>query len=189
MVQVDCYHTKRLNIRPYQPIDFSNFLLLLTHPLVKSLLGASSFLSRPYLVKKFLEQIIEKKAAGERWLLYSIFHRYDNELIGGCGFKIDREYANAEIFYFLFPKYWGEGLMLEACRSLLNNCLSLIGLQGVYAFVMSENIRAQRVLEKLAFKYSKVINLDRYGRSGKVQKWAMDYSKYRTRIAGSFKNP
>ena len=175
LLQIDCYHTKRLNIRPYQQIDFHNFLLLLTHPLVKFPLGAHLFLPRPYLLNKYLEQLIQKKATEQRWLLYSIFYKNDKQLIGGCGFKVDREYANAEIFYFLSPKYWGEGLMVEACRPLLDASFSQIGLQNIYAFVILENIRAQRVLEKLAFKYSKVICLNRYSQRKKVQQWALGY--------------
>ncbi len=174
MSKVCWHHTKRLIVCPFQYRDSNQFFLLLTHSQVNFSLGASRFLSSPHLVKQFLEQISRKRDSVQSWLLYSIFDRNNHQLIGGCGFKINSKYINGEIFYLLFPEYWGRGLAVEACRPLLDEALHKFGLQKVYALILPENIRAQRVAEKLGFKYLKMIHLDRYGQRRIVGQWILD---------------
>jgi [ribosomal protein S5]-alanine N-acetyltransferase len=165
--------TERLKVRSFQDIDSNDFLLLLTNPLVNIFLGGSRFLSNPHLVKQFLRQMSLDHSGSNPWLLYSIFNKNNHQLIGGCGIKTELKNQKAEIFYLLFPSYWGQGFAVEACRPLLENAINQFGLQKVYALILPENIRAQRVAEKLGFKYFKMVNLGRYKRKEKVQQWIL----------------
>ncbi len=174
MSKVCWYYTKRLKLRPFQYIDSNNFFQLLTHPLIKPSLGASKFLAHPHLVKKFLEQMSSEKNKPQSWLLYSIFDKNDHQFIGGCGYKVDSEYINAEMFYLLFPEFWGKGLAVEACTALLDNSLKRFGLQKIHAFILPENIRAQRVAVKLGFSYLEMVELNRYDQKRLVQKWNLN---------------
>jgi len=166
--------TKRLKVRSFQDIDTNDFFLLLTNPLVNNFLGGSLFLSNPYLVKQFLRQMSLDYSELNPWLLYSIFNKNNHRLIGGCGIKTELKNQKAEIFYLFFPSYWGQGLAVEACRPLLENTLNQFGLEKVYAHILPENIRAQRVAEKLGFKYFKMVNLNRYKKKRKVQQWNLN---------------
>lgn len=174
MSPVSYYQTKRLEIRRFQHLDFDHFFLLLTHPKISASLNASQFLFCPHLVKRFLEQVTSEKDMAQSWLLYSILDRVDYQFIGGCGLKIEHENQEAEIFYLLFPEYWGNGLAVEACRPILDGLLNQSVVQKVHAFIIPENTRAQRVVEKLGFKYSTMIHLDRYGQKRKVGQWILD---------------
>ena len=138
-------------------------------------MGASRFLSRPRQVRQFLEQMSQGKDNNQLWLLYSIFDKNDHQFIGGCGYKVDSEYINAEMFYLLFPEFWGKGLATEACHPLLDNYLKQFGLQKIHAFILPENIRAQRVAVKLGFSYLEMLELNRYDQKRLVQKWNLNF--------------
>ena len=171
-----CYQIKNLIIRPYHDKDFQDFFLLLTNPLVNSSLGITEFSNNPQMLRKFLTQMSLKKNTNNPWLLYSIFNKLDKHLVGGCGFKVDLKQINinAELFFMLFPRYWGQGLMLEAARPLMDNITRNFGWKQVYALILPENIRAQRVVAKLGFQYDQLIDLNRYDLKTQVQRWILE---------------
>lgn len=166
--------TERLKVRSFQDIDSNDFFLLLTNPLINIFLGGSRFLSNPHLVKQFLRQMSLDYSESNPWLLYSIFNKNNHQLIGGCGIKTELKNQKAEIFYLFSPSFWGQGLAVEACRPLLENALNQFRLEKVYAHILPENIRAQRVAEKLGFKYFGMVKLSRYKRKEKVQQWILN---------------
>jgi ribosomal-protein-alanine N-acetyltransferase len=167
------YQTKKLIIRPYQDRDFQDFLILLANPLVNSSLGITEFSNNPQMVRKFLTQMSSKKY-NNTWLLYSIlFNKLDKHLIGGCGFKVDTNQISAELFFMLFPRYWGQGLMVEAIHLLLDNITCDFGWKQIYALILPENTRAQRVVAKLGFQYDQLTDLNRYDLKTQVQRWIL----------------
>jgi len=165
--------TERLEVRSFQDADNNDFFLLLTNPLVNSSVGAAQFLSHPHLVNQFLKQMLLKDDVSQSWLLYSILDRANHQFIGGCGIKIEQENRRGEIFYLLFPRYWGRGLAAEACRPILDNAFNQCGLGSIEVLIIPENRRAQRVAHKLGFRYLKTVHLNRYGQRRKVQKWTL----------------
>ena len=171
-------YTKRLLIRSFQSIDTHDFFRLFTHPRVNSSLGANPLFSKPHRVIRFLEQMSIQRNAIHSWLLYSIFERFHNRLIGGCGLKLNREETGTEIFYLLYPGYWGKGFAVEACLPVLKNTFVEFHLQNINAYILPENIRGQRVAAKLGFRFLKVVNLNRYGQTGKVQKWMINMRSF-----------
>jgi len=172
----DCFYTKHLQVCLFKPLDADQFHRLLSHPMVHSFLGASSFLSRPELIRDFLQQVSRKKDdfRSQAWLLYSVFDKITLQFIGGCGFKMDWENANTEIFYLLFPEFWGKGLAVEACIPILDNLFKQLGIKNVNALIDPENKRAQRVAAKLGFKPIKTIQLNRYDQKIEAQHWNLE---------------
>lgn len=174
MSQTGVHYTERLIVRPFQHKDSHHFFLLLTHPMVNSSIGAFQFSSHPHLVKHFLAQFSSAGEIAHSWLLYSIIARNDDQLIGGCGLKLNPNHMNAEIFYLLYPEYWGKGFAAEACRFLLDDAVHQYRLKNVYAFIMPENIRTQRVAKKLGFRNVENLKLFRYSQKIEVQKWMLN---------------
>ena len=166
--------TERLKVRSFQDIDSNDFFLLLTNPLVNIFLGGSRFLSNPHLVKQFLKQMSLDHSELNPWLLYSIFKKDDDRFIGSCGLKTEPENRGGELFYIFFPEFWGEGFAVEALRSIMKHVFDQYDLKNIVAYILPENIRAQRVAEKLGFKYFKMVNLNRYKKKRKVQQWNLD---------------
>lgn len=176
MLGVSCLYTQRLKVCPFQSVDTDQFLRLFTHPLVIKSLGAHRFSSHPHIVKQFLRQrslrSLESNVS-KSWFLYSFFDRTNYKLIGGGGIKVSPKYNNAEIFYLLFPEYWGQGLAVEAFTVLLDHLFRQLGLQTVIALIKPENVRAQRVAEKLGFRFLKSTKLNRYNQNIQVHQWTL----------------
>jgi [ribosomal protein S5]-alanine N-acetyltransferase len=90
--------------------------------------------------------------AEQRGVRWAIAPRQGGELIGSCGFwRIDTSHFRAEIGYELDPEHWGQGLMPEALRAMLDFGFTNMGLHSVEANIDPDNHGSRRVLEKLGF--------------------------------------
>ena len=90
---------------------------------------------------------------GIRW---GIARKSDNYLIGSCGFTWDREATAAEVGYELASQFWGQGIMSEALRVILQYGFDR-GVEFVIAQIMLENLASRRLLEKLGFQSQGVL--------------------------------
>jgi ribosomal-protein-alanine N-acetyltransferase len=81
---------------------------------------------------------------------------------GAVGFNALGECS--EIAYHLVPRYWGRGLMSEACRAAISWVAAEFGSRSVEAFVEPDNVRSCRLIHKLKFAPSgeSVAGADRY---------------------------
>ncbi len=92
--------------------------------------------------------------------------RAEGRLIGTCGyFDWNKAHRRAEIGYDLWKAYWGSGLMPDALRTLLRYGFAEMNLHRISATVHTENVRSQRVLEKLGFEREGILR-DFYGQDG-----------------------
>ena len=75
-------------------------------------------------------------------------------------------HARAEIGYALARKYWGQGLMTEAVRAMLDYGFNLLRLNRIEARCDVENIASWRVMEKAGMKFEGVLrqNIFLHGR-------------------------
>ena len=74
----------------------------------------------------------------------------------------DWKNKNAEIGYWLGKKHWGEGLMTEAVRLILNFGFGNLRLHRIYARLFEENTGSARVLEKCGFNLEGRMREERY---------------------------
>ncbi len=84
---------------------------------------------------------------------YGLFNKGNRELVGTCGFHcwergID---SRAEIGFDLSSEFWGQGLMQEALVEVLRMGVNIMKLDVIEATVEQENIRSQRLLNKMRF--------------------------------------
>jgi ribosomal-protein-alanine N-acetyltransferase len=92
-----------------------------------------------------------EKMPNFKW--WGIELKAEGHLIGTCGYcRWTRQHHWAEVGYDLCPDYWGQGLMPEALRALLRYGFQEMELNRVEATTHTENLRSQRVLEKLGFQ-------------------------------------
>lgn len=71
--------------------------------------------------------------------------------MGAIGLEPGKTDDQAEIGYWLAPPYWGQGLMAEAISAVTRLAFSE-GYPGVEAYVYVQNVRNQRLLERLGFR-------------------------------------
>ena len=70
---------------------------------------------------------------------------------------IDENDSSCEIGYVLGEAYWGNGMMTEALKVVLDFCFTQAGFQKVRARYVSLNPASGRVMEKAGMSYLKTI--------------------------------
>lgn len=122
---------------------------LAAHPDV----AATTLIPHPYPPNgaiQFVEEVtLPRRAAGTQ---YSFVMVEDDEVVGHISLKhVDRERGEAEVGYWVGRPYWGRGYASEALRLVLDVAFGEVGLERVYAHVLTHNPASGRVLEKLGF--------------------------------------
>lgn len=73
--------------------------------------------------------------------------------IGTCGFhRWDKMHRRAEIGYDTCPSYWGQGLMAEAVRAIIDSAFARMSLHRLDALVCCGNHRSINLLQKMGFQ-------------------------------------
>jgi len=75
------------------------------------------------------------------------------EVIGCiCLDHVNFEHQNAEIGYWLGSEYWGQGMITEACKLILDFAFKKLKLHRIYGFSFGDNPASQIVFKNLGFK-------------------------------------
>jgi ribosomal-protein-alanine N-acetyltransferase len=91
-----------------------------------------------------------------------LFERGDEDLIGTCGYEVlKRGDKRGEIGCDLSRHCWGQGLMREALRAVIDYSFSGLGLHRIEAYVLADNARARRLLRNLGFRAEGVLRAHR----------------------------
>ena len=77
-----------------------------------------------------------------------------------------------EIGYVLSREYWGQGLMPEAVKAVIDWLFQEVGLDFIICGHFDHNARSRRVIEKCGFRYVKTVPFET--RLGTVET-ALDY--------------
>lgn len=92
---------------------------------------------------------------GIRW---AITLAGQDRFIGSCGhWRLIKEHHRSEIGYDLLRQYWGQGIMAEALRAILRFGFEEMELHATEAQIDPENLRSQKVLERLGFRQDGLI--------------------------------
>lgn len=91
-----------------------------------------------------------------RW---GIFSKADNCIIGTCGYNnwIQDYASRGEIGYDLDRSYWGQGIMREALRAMINYGFEAMELNRIEALVVLDADRSMNVLQKLGFQMEGIL--------------------------------
>jgi RimJ/RimL family protein N-acetyltransferase len=90
-----------------------------------------------------------------RFQYWPIHMLADNEHVGCCGlrpYKLEDEIH--ELGFHLRPKYWGQGLAVEAARAVIAFAFGTVGAKSLSAGHHPKNGSSKKVLEKLGFRYT-----------------------------------
>jgi [ribosomal protein S5]-alanine N-acetyltransferase len=112
--------------------------------------------------KAFIEKSIkERKENPRRTFELCITLKSTKELIGGCGFRINKENDKRGDFgYIINPEYWNKGYATEASKGLLDFMVENYGITEIEATCDVLNLPSKRVLEKCGLKMIKEIKND-----------------------------
>jgi [ribosomal protein S5]-alanine N-acetyltransferase len=99
---------------------------------------------RDYAVLRYLEGMAEP---------YAITIKPDPRPVGSCGcFWAAMQHQTMELGYWIAEPFWGKGLVVEACRAVLDFVFAEYGPERVQARVIEGNDASARVLAKLGFR-------------------------------------
>ncbi len=148
--------TTRLIVRTFEPADEAAWLALFSDPEVCRFLPAA-----PAPTPEIFQAAIESRLAMERELGYAMWAveaRGTGEFLGQCGLRpaatMDPN-AGSEIdlAYHFAAGSWGKGYATEAVTAVLAHAFGLLGLDGVMAVAMPDNVGSWRVMEKAGMRY------------------------------------
>lgn len=91
--------------------------------------------------------------------LYLVEEKESNKPIGMCGLLKRDILENPDIGYALIPEFWSKGYALEAARAVIGFEREKHGLNRILAVVNPDNQSSIRLLEKLDFRFERMIGL------------------------------
>ncbi|MFN8574437.1 MAG: GNAT family protein [Gemmatimonadaceae bacterium] len=112
--------------------------------------------SRPYTSIEQARALIRRVAMSrelESGIHWGITLRGDDTVIGKCAFSEWRKmHRRGEISYIIAREHWGQGLVSEAIRAMLDYGFDAMNLHSIEAGVTPGNEASTRMLERLGFK-------------------------------------
>jgi RimJ/RimL family protein N-acetyltransferase len=126
-------------------------------------------------VKKWFEPSPDRHM--KEFVVFTIYHKRDKRPIGSVGFgRINWVNRNANIFASIGePKYWGNGIVVEASKLLIKYGFTELNFYKIYAGVYSPNKRSLRAADKLGFEKEAILKEEMYvdGAYHDVHKFAL----------------
>ncbi len=155
--------TDRLVLRPFELSDLDDFYEYASVDGVGQMAGWL-----PHKNKEESLMILNKFIDGKRTFAIT----YNDKVIGSLGiekykeekFPEFKDKLARELGYVLAKDYWGQGLMPEAVKAVIDYCFNTLNLDMLFCAHFVENDRSRRVQEKCGFKHYKLGKFEtRYG--------------------------
>lgn len=78
--------------------------------------------------------------------------------IGTCGInEWEQDDHCAEAGFWIFPEYWGKGVMLECLSAMLDYCFTKLSLHRMQSMVEPDNPASWKLIEKLGFQLEGIL--------------------------------
>ena len=145
------FETPRLRLRPLRQRDEEAvYAVLSDERVVRYMLFPLFTRERAHT---FVSRVSQAPAAGQpSQLVLAMADRTDDALIGLTGLVLKPELEEGEVWYLLRPDRWGQGLVTEGVRPLVEHGFGALGLHRIWASCLPENPGSARTLEKLGFR-------------------------------------
>lgn len=150
--------TDRLRLRRLSPGDAEFILRLLNEPSFIANIGDKGVRTtddaRSYILNGPVASY-EKFGFG----LWLVEVKESGAAAGICGLLKREALEDADIGYALLPEYWSRGYAFEAASAVLASAGEKFGLRRVVAITSADNQNSIRLLERLGFRYVKMVRL------------------------------
>ena len=100
--------------------------------------------------------------------LYLVELKDTGDSIGICGLLKRDELDDVDIGFAILPKYWSKGYAVEAALAVTAYARKVIELNRIVAITKPDNTGSIRVLEKIGFRFEKMIKLSDEGHELKL---------------------
>jgi ribosomal-protein-alanine N-acetyltransferase len=109
------------------------------------------------ITKRILQSFITEKE------VFAVFHKGENKVIGSLGVHEPPSWVRKDerfkllsalkIGYVLAKDFWGQGLMPEAVKAVINYGFDTLGIDAFSIEHFVENAQSRRVIEKMGFEF------------------------------------
>lgn len=145
--------TERLVLRPWSETEAEEMFKYASDPDIGPIAGWNPHAS----VEESREIIRTVFAAPE---VYAVVLKSTGKPVGSCGIMFSDGLHSAEmgadegeIGYWLGKPFWGQGLIPEAVKALLDRCFNELSLNVAWCGYYEGNEKSRRVCEKCGFVY------------------------------------
>ena len=145
--------TERLILRPWQESDAESLYKYARDPEIGPIAGWPPHTS----VEDSLNVIRTVFSAPET---YAVVLKETGEPVGSAGImygeglhSAQMQADEAEIGYWIGRPFWGQGLIPEAVRRLLQRCFEELGFTAVWCGYYDGNAKSRRVMDKCGFRF------------------------------------
>lgn len=156
--------TQRLILRPWRKTDLDDFYEYARVDGVGQMAGWEPHTS-PEGSKKILDSFIRHKKT------FALELKQTGKVIGSLGLEEPADDASPlsgrEIGYVLSKDYWGQGLMPEAVKAVIDYCFDTLDYDWLTCGHFVWNTQSRRVIEKCGFVFQKEVPFTT--RTGKVE--------------------
>jgi ribosomal-protein-alanine N-acetyltransferase len=146
------FETERLRFREWLPKDAEPFAALNADPIVMEYFP--KILSREES-DAFIARI-EESFRTNGFDIFAVEEKQNGDFIGFIGFSRPRFKESftpcIEIGWRLAKEYWGNGYATEGAKGCLDHGFKTLGLDEIYSFTATTNLRSERVMQKIGMK-------------------------------------
>lgn len=108
----------------------------------------------------FIENRYRQSYRDNGFGLYAVERKIDNVSIGLCGFVKRDTLPGPDIGFAFLPEFEGNGYGFESADAMMNYGRDTLGFNQVLAITSLDNEISGRLLEKLGFKFERLIEND-----------------------------
>ena len=150
--------TERLRLRSLSVDDADFILRLLNEPSFLHNIGDKGVRTRDDACSYILNGPVasyEKFGFG----LYMVELRGSGAPVGICGLLKRDVLEDVDLGYALIPEFWSQGYAAESATAVMSFASTVLGLKRVVAVTNPDNHSSIRLLERIGFRYEKMVRL------------------------------
>ncbi|AIO18548.1 hypothetical protein KQ51_00668 [Candidatus Izimaplasma bacterium HR1] len=152
---IERLESDRLEFSSFKEDDYQDLLDILGNEIVCEYLPGEKVYSSGQ-VKSILNYFIKTFIVEKKNLHYIVKIKGSNTVIGYSGCSYIKEYDCNEIEYFLKPQFFGNKYATEIAFKM-KEVAQTLGLNHLVGLADINNIPSQKVLEKIGYKFIKVV--------------------------------
>ncbi len=151
--------TERLNLREIVESDAAFMLDLLNQPSFIENIGDRNVRTVEE-ARDFIENRYRLSYRVNGYGLWAVELKETGETIGICGFVKRDTLPDADIGFAFLPQFEGKGYAVESAVGTMKYGAETLNFERVLAITTQHNEKSGRLLEKLGFKYERLIDIN-----------------------------
>lgn len=152
------FETQRLILKPILESELNTLHKIFADSHVRKYLCDDKIFSWQQI--KEMLQHNQKYFEEERFGLWSIRAKEEDEILGFVGLWRFFDEKQPQLIYALLPKALNQGYATEAARKIIKYCFDQLGYQYVVASCDRPNLESQKVMKRLGMKQMKEKNIE-----------------------------